>query len=129
MLKMAKTKEKRDIVKWLYTRRFFFGWTSDYGRPCERVVMMARGLKLARDCDHEDARFLASLFSEDAPVSVEAARAVFLANGDPRCLYWATRCGAQPMVELRNRSAEGGYSWALSDRSIHEDATLNVALL
>ncbi len=51
ILKMAKTQEKREAIKWFHARGVFFA---------EREL--TNGLALARQSEHPDARFLASLF-------------------------------------------------------------------
>ncbi len=66
------------------------------------------GLALARQCQHEEARFLVSLFLTSAPATRESAEAYFLT----RCLCWAVECGAQPRRELLQRAAESGYGYA-----------------
>jgi hypothetical protein len=53
MLRMAKTKEKQEAIKWYHARRVFFN-RSD--------MSLADGLRLARESQHEDARSLVSLF-------------------------------------------------------------------
>ena len=62
VLKMAKTKEQREAIKWFHSRTVFFN--------CD----LAEGLVLARESEHPDARFLVSLFPEVARGS--EARAV-----------------------------------------------------
>ncbi len=101
MLRMAKTEEKRERIKWFYARRVFFRCND---------TSCSDGLVLARDCHHEDACFLASLFPGNAPSTVEAA-VTFLNHNDPRCMCWAVQCGAVPNYKLLQRSAEAGYSW------------------
>ncbi len=56
VLKMAKTEAQRERIKWYHARRIFFG-----------QAMLTEGLALARQCQHEDARFLVSLFPGDTP--------------------------------------------------------------
>ncbi len=103
ILKMAKTEEKRQLIKWLYARRVFFDMDE-----------MQRGLELARQCEHEDARFLVSLFAKQTPRSWREAREVLEAAGDdPRCWCWAAMRGAAARDDLMRRSAEAGYLWAM----------------
>ncbi len=104
VLKMAKSKEKRDAIKWFHARRVFF---SD-----DRGV----GLELARESEHPDARYFASLFPGAAPQTKADAHAIFMAQRDePRALCWAGECGTgldlQLPGELLCRSAQGGYAW------------------
>ncbi len=104
ILKLAQTKEKRERIKWFHARQVFFS-------PWEQ----ARGLELARQCDHEDARFLVSLFPDGPPKTRPEASNLFLAHGDEdaRCLCWAAMAGkaGEDGSNLR-RSAERGYVWA-----------------
>ncbi len=100
ILKMCKTQEKRERIKWFHARRVFF-----------EAFSLAHGLALARQCEHEDALFLASLFSVWAPATKEQAAVVFRSHSDDvRCLCWAALCGVASS-ELLRRSAQGGYAW------------------
>ncbi len=101
VLKMAKTEEKRQRIKWFHARRAFFN------------LRCAQGLEFARHCDHEDARLLVSLFPNGAPRTSAEAAAVFLAKqDDARCLLWAAMSGGQPRMDLIRRSAQGGCAAA-----------------
>ncbi len=103
ILKLCKTQEKRERIKWFYARHIFFEYEE---------TSLSDGLALARQCEHEDARFLVSLFPKGAPATKSEAAAVFLAQGgDARCLCWAACCGAEPKEGLLRLSAEGGYGW------------------
>ncbi len=107
VLKMAKSKEQREAIKWFHARRVFF---EEFESECEN------GLALARESEHPDARFLASLFPGAAPATLEAAMPVFLAQRDePRCMC----CSIGP-IRVRSRvsrgagrflSSLGGYAW------------------
>ncbi len=57
VLKMAKSKEKREAIKWFNARRVFFK------RDLRADLELARGvgLELARESEHSDARYFASL--------------------------------------------------------------------
>ncbi len=102
VLKMAKTKEQRDRIKWFHARRVFF----ENGQHVE-------GLELARHCEHDDARFLVSLFPEGVPTEEDEVAAVFLARpDDARCLCWAAHCAGDRFEDLVSLSAAGGYGWA-----------------
>ncbi len=104
ILRMAKTQEQRERIKWFHARSVFF---SDVANA------FADGLALARHSSHEDARFLVSLFPNHPPANDEEAVAVFLAHErDARCQYWAAKCSAQPRKQLVRRAAEGGCAWA-----------------
>ncbi len=105
VLKMAKTREKRERIKWFAARSIFFA-------DVQTTSSFAKGLELAKDCEHEDARFLVSLFPDGPPSDSDQAAAVFLAQNDARCWCWATQCEAQPRQELLARSAEAGCAWA-----------------
>ncbi len=83
VLGLAQTKEQRELIKWIYALRMFFG--PFFGG---RVI----ALDLARKCDHHDARFLVALFVGSTPFAVEDAKAVFLASSDARCRFWASLC-------------------------------------
>ncbi len=107
VLKMAKTKEKRERIKWFHARHVFFNRSS------------AAGLHLARQCEHEDARFMVSLFPDGLPDLEREIAAVFGArHNDPRCLCWTVECDDyecnEEYRECRDaryrRSAEGGYA-------------------
>ncbi len=102
ILKMAKTREKRERIKWFHARQLFFA---------RRTI--ALGLELARDCDHEDARFLVSLFPNGAPKTREKAMAVFLSlPDDARCVCWSVQCDMEPKMEEMMASVEKGHAWA-----------------
>ncbi len=104
VLKMAKTREKRERIKWFNARQLFFAWFYD--------TTTALGLELARECEHEDARFLVSLFPAGAPTK-EKAMAVFLSRRqDARCVCWAAYCGAPDADELMKQAAIAGNAWA-----------------
>ncbi len=75
VLKLVKTKEKQERIKWLYARRVFFGFSG---------TALSDGLDLARGVDHEEARMLVSAFPGDTPKTSEEAVAVFLTES-ARC--------------------------------------------
>ncbi len=102
VLRMARTEEKRERIKWFYARRVFFD-----RRPIE-------GLMLARESNHPDARFLLSLFRDGAPETMTQAERMFLGRrDDARCCCWAALCVLDPHSrnELLRQSAERGYAW------------------
>ncbi len=103
VLRMAKTKEKRERIKWFHARRYAIGSRST----------VAEGLEMARQCEHEDARFLVSLFPEGARPTWQEALAVFEdRKDDPRCLCWAVvLCPSRSLKEAIRRSEGGGYAW------------------
>ncbi len=110
VLKMAKTKEKQERIKWFYARRVFFDDESYSG-----------GLALAMLCDHPDARFLVSLFPHGIPETQAEVAAVFLAHDDDaRCLCWAAECGASGGAKLYLRSAEMGCAYGKTRSSKFE---------
>ncbi len=78
VLKLAKTKEQRERIKWFHARRTFFSKQDSFSRDPR---WFAEGLALAKLCDHDDARFLVSLFPGGPPANQKEAKAVFLALG------------------------------------------------
>ncbi len=112
LLKMAKTEEKRERIKWFAARSAFFG-AKDF----------AKGLAMARECQQvDDARFLVSLFTGGPPASAEEAVGLFLSRrDDARCLCWAARLGAEPSDELMRESAERGYAWGQAAHARSDD--------
>ncbi len=116
VLKMAKSKEKREAIKWFYARRVFF-----------IVKNLPLGLELARESEHPDARYFASLFPGAAPQTNAGAVEVFVAQRDePRALCWASVCLAlDPDIrcheELLRRSAQGGDAWGQVILSRYDD--------
>ncbi len=109
VLRMAKTEEQKDRIKWFHARRVFFEL-----RRC------ADGLALAALCRHEDARFLVSLFPRGAPATKKETADVLLSHSqDPRCLCWAADCDAPDYLELLKRSAQGGYAWGQAVYSLY----------
>ncbi len=106
ILRMAGSEEKRERIKWYYARSVFFGDTTG---------AFAEGLELAKQCQHEDARYLVSLFPKGPPHSKAKAKKVFLGRGEePHCLCWAGFfCSQNDFArwQLLKRSAEAGYSW------------------
>jgi hypothetical protein len=76
-------------------------------------------LQLAKDCEHEDAKWLVSLFPDGAPGTTEEARTVFLDQGeDPRAIYFAAFMQVDEFGERMQdgdedevrRAAELGYA-------------------
>ncbi len=114
--------EKRDCIAWFHARRLFFG--SPAPDDTDRFLPLA--LELARRCDHEDSRYLSSLFPEGLLITRQLARDTFLVQEDPRCWSWAAECQAEPRNELLRRSAEAGYAWgqALYGRNLDIDERL-----
>ncbi len=98
VLKMAATKARRDLILWLHARTLFFEFSQ------------AVNFQLVRQRDHQDARFLVSLFPNGAPATREEAGSVFAARNDARCQCWAEMSGMEPKAELLLRSAEAGYA-------------------
>ncbi len=101
---MAATEEKRERIKWYHARRAFFDECSE---------SLDEGLQLARECLHEDARFLCSLFPDGAPATHEEAAAVFLVHKeDARCCCWGANIVPTAPLELLRQSATAGYAYA-----------------
>jgi hypothetical protein len=71
-----------------------------------------RGVELARECQHPDARWLAALFPPGEAVTQERVREVMLEQGDdPRALHLASRLGLHDDSEaMTRRAAEMGYA-------------------
>ncbi len=70
VLKMAGTREMKELIKWLHARKVFFAAKKKDEQESETVTL-ALGLELARDSGHEDALFLLSIFPNDPPRTVE----------------------------------------------------------
>ncbi len=102
ILRMCSSRKKRERIKWFVARDAFFDKTK---------TAFKKGLRLARECEHEDARFLLSLFPGATPLTREEVARVFLSQSEPRCQCGATQFEEQPNRELLKRSAEGGYAW------------------
>ncbi len=97
--------DKNELAKWYKARDTFLGWNF-----CRQDVNL--GLRLARECTHEDAKWLAGLFPKDVPLSKEEAKRVFLAQGeDARALCFAGRVSLYDET-LFLRSAHHGYPQA-----------------
>ncbi len=103
ILRMAKTEEERERIKWLHARKSLCTWEKK----------LSETLVLARHSSHPDARFLVSLFPEGAPPAREDVANVFLSHtNDPRCVCWAAMVGAPDVSGLMLRAAKGGDSLA-----------------
>ncbi len=73
---------------------------------------LKEGLRLARDCGHDDARWLTLLFDREPPADAEAAKAVFVAQGgDKRALCFAAMVATVDR-DLVRQAAEAGYALA-----------------
>jgi TPR repeat protein len=71
-----------------------------------------RGLKLARECQHDDAEWLYRLFDRSTPVDAAAAKVVFLTqSNDMRATCFAGTVASFDEVLVR-QSAEAGYALA-----------------
>ncbi len=104
ILRLAgKNEDKRERIKWFHARQVFFRPGSDGEDAVER------GFELARQSEHEDARFFISLFPGGPPATHLDARAVFAGEDDPRCLCWAAEC-------VRERSVSKSWSRNSSHR-------------
>ncbi len=120
MLQMAATEEKRERIKWYHARRAAFEGDDNW---------LPYAVQLAEQSQHEDARFLVSLFLGEVPEDDKEVVKVFMTrDDDPRCMCWAVLFGAKH--ELQLRSAEGGYAYAqaMHARSL-EDGVQAVAWL
>ncbi len=106
VLKMAPTRQKKELIKWLYARHIFFLGSAE---------TLSAGFALARQCEHEDARFFVSLFPKGAPATVATAAVALLFHPgeDPRCSCWAGLLGSgECEKQLVSRAAAAGYAWA-----------------
>ncbi len=120
ILKLAQTKEKRERIKWFHARQTFF------------EEPFVQGFALARLCDHDDARYLVSLFPEGRPKSFENAAAVFrkaAQGGDPRSMCWEATCESIKQGDLLSRSAQLGYAWAQASVARYSSSAIAVPLL
>jgi hypothetical protein len=74
-----------------------------------------RLLRMASECQHPDAQWLAALFAPGATVTSERMREVMLQQGDdPRALYFAFRLGGWNAGLLR-RAADKGFARAQAE--------------
>ncbi len=95
--------EKTELIEWWDAMDTLLGVNG-------RVQDIAKGLRMARACRHEDSK-LCALFPEDKPVpSKEEMKQVFLALGeDRRALFFAGMIAGRDLGLVR-RSAELGYA-------------------
>jgi hypothetical protein len=78
-------------------------------------------LRMARESQHPDARWLVSLLPTDSAVTHASLREVVLKQGDdPRGMYIAWLVGDRSSRELLTRAAEKGYAPALAVLSMLE---------
>lgn len=76
---------------------------------------MAKGLRMARACEHPDAVWLASLFPEGAPASSALARDVLQQQGDdPRAQCFAALLSVPVDMPLLLRAAQRGNALAMA---------------
>ncbi len=102
-MRLCKSDEKRERIKWFHARELVFARTRN---------TFQQGLELARQCKHEDARFLVSLFPNGAAPDAWTNVGVFLAQGEEaRCMCWSHQCGLWQGGVGRRQSAEAGYAW------------------
>jgi TPR repeat protein len=93
--------ERAELIKWWDALDLLFTHSE---RDTE-------GIQMARECQHPDAQWLASLFPPDENVKREHLLSVMLAQGnDPRALYIAWKVGNRRTEELLLRAAEMGYA-------------------
>jgi hypothetical protein len=75
-----------------------------------------KGLQMARECQHPDARWLASLFPPTAHVAPAHVAVVMLQQGDdPRALYVAWKTDFERSDAMLLRAAEMGYAPAQAE--------------
>lgn len=78
----------------------------------------AKGLALARQCEHEEAYWINNLLTPDIALDAEVARSIFEAQGQSdggRSMYWAIKISTWRLDDLDAliQSAELGYPQAL----------------
>ncbi len=77
---------------------------------------------MARECDHADAKWLASLFPNGAPAVKEEARSVFFRQGsDPRAMFFGAWAGGYMEKERVRRAAHQGYAPAQARMASQRD--------
>jgi len=83
-----------DLKQWYFARDTFLGLKY-------KQQNMVLGLELARECRHEDAKWLVSLFPDEAPRSEEEAKCKFLDHSqDARALAFAGLVGC--IIDKKN---------------------------
>ncbi len=98
---------REELLKWYDARSVLLGLNP-------MAQDMTEGMKLAKECDHEDAKWLTSLFPDGAPRSEEDARAMFLAEGETAKALCFAGLVAGAEWELIDRSAEYGNPLAMA---------------
>jgi hypothetical protein len=91
---------------------------------------IAEGLRLARECEHDDAKWLVSLFPDGPPPTKEEAKRVFLAQAnDPRAMFFgAYTCWMGDRDEnLVRRAAYLGYAPAQAEVALWSEGHESVA--
>ncbi len=115
VLRMARTQDKRNLILWLEVRSILF-----------REANVAAAFYLTQQCEHEDARFLVSLFSRP-PSSWREVTEIFCKlaqSGDPRGMCWASMSSITPKddgEEWLLRSAQSGVPWAMSEMACYRE--------
>jgi hypothetical protein len=109
--KMNGREADAELVKWCDAQDTLFGRM----RPCMNVE---KGLDMARECRHPDAKWLASLFPAGVRWTRERIMHVMLEQGeDPRAMFLAFLLGERSSDELIRRAAEMGYAPAQAEMS------------
>jgi TPR repeat protein len=97
--------ERGEEIKW---------WNALYAHWNKANVQ--HGLQMARECQHPDAQWLASLFPPDVAVTADELVEVMLAQGDdPRACYLAWKYRKTAPGSLLRRAAEKGYAPAQAE--------------
>jgi hypothetical protein len=100
--------ERSELIKWYAAL--------DKWRPSATEAEVAKGLRMARECKHPDAQWLASLFPGAEAVSSRRIVEVLLQQGDdPRALHMAWKL--QGASDLLLSSAQMGYAPAQAEMS------------
>jgi hypothetical protein len=105
--------DRAELIKW-YDARTQIGYILEHH--------YVKGLEMARECQHPDAVWLASLFPVGVTVTRERMRVVMLEQGDdPRAMWIAWRAGGLTGndVGLLRRAADRGYARAQVDLAHH----------
>jgi hypothetical protein len=108
----SSAKDKRDkaeLIQWYKVMDTLFGRNKAKQNVCQALWM-------ASECEHEDAKWLVTLFRDGAPATTDEARRVFLEQSeDARAMFFAAcvcwrRNELMEDIELVQRAAQLGYA-------------------
>jgi hypothetical protein len=115
-VRVRSEREGRDLVQWLEARNVLLG------RNNKRQDVV-EGLRLARACDHHDAKYVAGLFGSATPATPLEAQQVFCAQGDDaRALAFAALVGPAVNADQLRRAADLGSALAQAELAALSDA-------